>query len=68
MAHKGAEVRRALERNFPKLRQRGSHAVFMGRNGTAVFAYHDRAELADRQLRKVAADFGLSLDELKDLL
>ena len=40
----------------------------MGRNGTAVFAYHDRAELADRQLRKVAADFGLTLEELTDLL
>jgi predicted RNA binding protein YcfA (HicA-like mRNA interferase family) len=57
-----------LERSFVKLRQRGSHAIFQGRSGTAIFAYHDRAELADRQLRKVAADFGLTLDELKDLL
>lgn len=68
MAYKAAEVRRALERNFTKLRQRGSHLIFRVAGGTATFAYHDRAELADRQLRKVAADFGLSLDELKDLL
>jgi predicted RNA binding protein YcfA (HicA-like mRNA interferase family) len=65
---KAAEVRRALENNFQKLRQRGSHATFRVGNGIATFAYHDRAELADRQLRKVASDFGLTLDELKDLL
>lgn len=68
MAHKAAAVRRALERSFVKLRQRGSHATFRTSDGTATFAYHDRAELADRQLRKVAADFGMTLDELKDLL
>jgi predicted RNA binding protein YcfA (HicA-like mRNA interferase family) len=68
VAHKAAEVRRALENNFLKLRQRGSHAIFRVGSGTATFAYHDRAELADRQLRKVASDFGLTLDELKDLL
>jgi hypothetical protein len=48
--------------------QRGSHAKFEVGDGRATFAYHDRAELADRQLRKVAADFGLTLDELKNLL
>jgi hypothetical protein len=42
--------------------------IFKVPGGTASLAYHDRAELADRQLEKVAADFGLSLDELKDLL
>jgi hypothetical protein len=43
-------------------------AIYQVPGGTAVFAYHDRAELADRQLKKVAADFSLTLDELKDLL
>lgn len=65
---KAAVVRRALERRFVKLRQRGSHAVFRVEDGTATFAYHDRVELADRQLRQVAKDFGLTLDELKELL
>jgi predicted RNA binding protein YcfA (HicA-like mRNA interferase family) len=68
MPYKASRVRRALERNFHKLRQRGSHGIFQGRAGTAIFAYHDRAELADRELRKVAADFGLTLEELKKLL
>jgi predicted RNA binding protein YcfA (HicA-like mRNA interferase family) len=66
---KGAQVRRALGKRFEKLRQHGSHAVYRVAPGVNVtFAYHDRAELADRQLRKVAADFGLTLEELKDLL
>lgn len=68
MAHKAARVRRALEREFHKVRQRGSHITLMGRNGPATFAYHDRVELSDRQLSKVAGDFGLTLDELKSLL
>ena len=68
MAYKAARVRRALETNFVKLRQRGSHVIFQVGSGTSTFAYHDRGELADRELRKVATDFGLTLDELKDLL
>jgi predicted RNA binding protein YcfA (HicA-like mRNA interferase family) len=51
-----------------KLRQRGSHVVFRVGDGTVTFAYHDRVELADRQLRQIAADFGLSLEDLKKLL
>ncbi len=65
---KAAVVRRALIRRFEKLRQRGSHVVFRVNGGTATFAYHDRVELADRQLRQVAEDFGLTLEELKELL
>jgi len=65
---KARQVRRVLERRFEKLRQRGSHATFRVGGGTATFAYHDRVELADRQLRQIAADFGLSLKELKHLL
>jgi predicted RNA binding protein YcfA (HicA-like mRNA interferase family) len=66
---KAAQVRRALTRRFEKLRQRGSHVVYrLDDGGTATFAYHDRVELADRQLRQVAADFGLTLEQLKDLL
>jgi predicted RNA binding protein YcfA (HicA-like mRNA interferase family) len=65
---KGAQVKRALGKRFEKLRQRGSHAIYRVGSGTVVFAYHDRDELADRQLRRIAADFGLTLEELKDLL
>lgn len=65
---KARQVRRALERHFVKVRQRGSHAIFRVGEGTATFAYHDRVELADRPLRQVAGDLGLTLEELKDLL
>ncbi len=65
---KARQVRRARERRFEKLRQRGSPAIFRVGDGTATIAYHDRIELADRQLRQVAADFALSLEELKQLL
>ncbi len=61
-------VRLALLKRFVKLRQRGSHLIFRVGDGTATFAYHDRIELADRQLRQVASDFGLTLEELKALL
>jgi predicted PhzF superfamily epimerase YddE/YHI9 len=37
-------------------------------NEIAVFAYHDGVELADRQLRQIALQFGLSLFELKELI
>ncbi len=65
---KARQVRRALERRFEKLRQRGSHVTFRVGDGSATFAYHDRVELADRQLKQIAADFGLTLKELKNLL
>ena len=68
MAYKAAKVRRALERAFVRSRQRGSHVQFEVGGSTVTFAYHDRVELGDRQLRKVAKEFGLTLDELKDLL
>jgi predicted RNA binding protein YcfA (HicA-like mRNA interferase family) len=57
VARKAAEVRRGLEKRFRRLRQRGSHVIFQVGSGTVTFGYHDRVELADRQLRKVAADF-----------
>ena len=57
-----------MDKRFRRLRQRGSHVIFQVGSSTVTFAYHDRDELADRQLRKVAADFGLTLEELKDLL
>jgi len=65
---KARQVRLALQRRFVKLRQRGSHVVFSVSDGTVTFAYHDRVELADRQLRQIARDFGISLEELKKLL
>jgi predicted RNA binding protein YcfA (HicA-like mRNA interferase family) len=65
---KASQVKRALERRFEKLRQRGSHVTFRVGKKTATFAYHDRAELADRQLRQIASDFDLTVEELKDLL
>ena len=42
--------------------------MFRVGDSTVTFAYHDRVELADRQLRQVAGDFGLTLEELKELL
>lgn len=65
---KASQVRRALEKRFDKLRQRGSHSAFRVGRKTVTFAYHDKVELADRQLRQIGKDFGLSLEELKALL
>lgn len=65
---KASQVRRALEKRFEKLRQRGSHVAFRVGKKTVTFAYHDRAELGERQLKQIARDFGLSLEELKGLL
>jgi hypothetical protein len=42
--------------------------MFLVGNKTRTFAYHDNAELADRQLRQIAKDFGTTLEELKALL
>jgi hypothetical protein len=33
-----------------------------------TFAYHDSVELSNRELRDVAGQFGITLDELKSLL
>lgn len=65
---KASQVKRALEKRFTRLRQRGSHVTFRVGEKTVTFAYHDRVELADRQLRRVAAAFDISLEELKALL
>lgn len=65
---KARMVRHALERRFEKRRQRGSHSVFRVGDKSATFAYHDRVDLGERQLRQIAADFGLTLEELKVLL
>jgi predicted RNA binding protein YcfA (HicA-like mRNA interferase family) len=66
---KARRVRRALERRFELIRQRGSHGRFRRDDGRRVtFAYHDSVELSDSELRDVAEDFGLTLDELKELL
>jgi len=66
---KGAQVRRALEKRFTKLRQSGSHITFrIGEHETAIYAFHDSRDLGERHLRMVAKDFGLTLEELKKLL
>ncbi len=57
------------ERRFALVRQKGSHAQFRRHDGRlATFAYHDRVELSDSQLRDVVEAFGITLLELKQLL
>jgi predicted RNA binding protein YcfA (HicA-like mRNA interferase family) len=66
---KGAQLRKALEKRFAKIRQRGSHITFrIGPHEMAIYAFHDSRDLGERHLRMVAKDFGLTLDELKRLL
>lgn len=65
---KARQVKRALEKRFKKLRQKGSHLMFQVGNKTRTLAYHDGVDLADRQLRQIARDFGITLEELKALL
>ena len=66
---RGAQLRRALEKRFVKIRQSGSHITFrIGEHETAIYAFHDSRDLGERHLRMVAKDFGLTLEELKRLL
>lgn len=66
---KARQVARALERSGWAInRQRGSHRQFVKGGETRTFAYHDSAELGAVQLRKIAAQFGLTLDELRAAL
>lgn len=68
MARAG-QVRRALEKRFVKLRQRGSHITFqIAEHETAIYAFHDSRDLGERHLRMVAKDFGMTPEELKRLL
>ncbi len=60
---------RALEQSgWLIVRQRGSHRQFAKGGETRTFAYHDSVELGSVQLRKIAAQFGLTLDELRAAL
>jgi predicted RNA binding protein YcfA (HicA-like mRNA interferase family) len=66
---RGAQLRRALEKRFTKVRQNGSHITFrIGEHDTAIYAFHDNRDLGEKHLRMVAKDFGLTLEELKRLL
>lgn len=68
MAKRG-QVRRALEKRFTKIRQSGSHITFrVGEQGTAIYAFHDTRDLGEKHLRMIAKDFGLTTEELKELL
>lgn len=66
---KARQVARALERSgWVIVRQRGSHRQFAKGAELRTFAYHDSVELGSVQLRRIAAQFGLSLDELREAL
>ena len=65
---KARRVRKALEQRYLKVRQRGSHITFLVKGRAETYAYHDQRDLGDRQLRRLATKFGMTLDELKRLL
>ncbi|HEY4028102.1 MAG TPA: type II toxin-antitoxin system HicA family toxin [Candidatus Dormibacteraeota bacterium] len=65
---KAGRVRRALERRFVKVRQRGSHITFRVDGGTAIYAFHDNRDLGEKHLQMIAKDFRLTLTQLKELL
>jgi predicted RNA binding protein YcfA (HicA-like mRNA interferase family) len=71
---KGREVKRALEKaGWVVDRRRGSHVIYRkagtgGRVRTGGFSYHDADELGQTQLRFVAKKFGMTLEQLKELL
>ncbi len=50
------------------MRQTGSHRRLQKGSEGRTFAFHDAHELGTVQLAKVAADFGLTLDELRALV
>ena len=66
---KARQVARALERSgWVVVRQRGSHRQLAKGTEVRTFAYHDSVELGSVQLRRIAAQFGLSLEELREAL
>ncbi|MPZ13998.1 MAG: addiction module toxin, HicA family [Chloroflexi bacterium] len=65
---KARRVREALEARFAVRRQRGSHIMFDVHGRLVPFAYHDRRDLGEGQLRRIAKDFELTVEELKELL
>ena len=66
---KGGQVRRPLRKGFTKIRQSGSHITFrVGEHRTAIYAFHDTRDLGEKHLRMIAKDFGLTIEELKELL
>jgi len=66
---KAREVARALERcGWVIVRERSSHKRFAKGGELRTFAYHDARELGTVQLRQVASEFALTLDELREAL
>lgn len=66
---KAREVAKALERcGWVVVRERGSHKQFAKGDQRRTFAYHDTRELGTVQLRQVAAEFVLTLEELRKAL
>ncbi|HUY08027.1 MAG TPA: type II toxin-antitoxin system HicA family toxin [Candidatus Dormibacteraeota bacterium] len=66
---KGPQVRRALEKaGWTEVRCRGSHHHFQKGELRATFSFHDSLDLGKSHLEVVAKAFGMTVDQLRDLL
>jgi predicted RNA binding protein YcfA (HicA-like mRNA interferase family) len=65
---KAAQVLAALNRDgWIEIRTRGSHRLLRKDNRDRRFAFHDKEDLGQVQMKQVAKEFGYTVDELRRL-
>ena len=65
---KVARVLAALKRDgWVEIRQAGSHRTLEERGVRRLWAFHDGADLGNRQMRRLASHYGYSLEQLRRL-
>lgn len=65
---KAARVLAALQRDgWVVIRRESSHHVLRKGNRQRVFAFHEKMDLGQTQMKQVAAAFGYTVDELRKL-
>jgi predicted RNA binding protein YcfA (HicA-like mRNA interferase family) len=65
---KAAQVLAGLRRDgWVEIRRTGSHRTLQKGERTGVFAFHDRADLGQVQMKQVATEFGYTIEQLRKL-
>jgi predicted RNA binding protein YcfA (HicA-like mRNA interferase family) len=68
MPKAGKVLKAILKGGWDETSCRGSHHKMRKGSQTRIFSYHDKEELGQTQLSMVAKEFGMTLEELKQLL
>jgi predicted RNA binding protein YcfA (HicA-like mRNA interferase family) len=65
---KARQVRKAIEKaGWELVRTRGSHRIYRKGQMTVPFAYHDSVDLGGPAMAILAAEFGMTVGELRRL-